>query len=114
MRIMEIGIRALAKSLQIPDPTRPIEKNWGSILERIWDDGISKKWPNGAARMNGDGALFDDLYASLDAVKNPWRNATMHVERKYTEEEANHIFAAVRGFMMRLAARMDEDGLPLA
>src|SRR5262245_12085022 len=29
MRIMEIGIRALANSLQIPDPAKPAEKNWG-------------------------------------------------------------------------------------
>ena len=37
-----------------------------------------------------------------------------HVERKYTEEEARHVFDAVRGFMMRLAERMDENGLPIA
>jgi hypothetical protein len=113
MRMMEIGISALAKSLQIPDPLKPVEKNWGYILERIWV-GIEKKWPNGGARMNGDGALFDALYASLDAVKNPWRNGTMHVERKYTVEEARHVFDAVRGFMNRLAERMDENGLPIA
>jgi hypothetical protein len=113
MRIMEIGIRALAKSLQIPDPLKPVEKNWGVILERVWE-GIEKKWPNAAARMTGDGALFEALYASLDAVKNPWRNGTMHVERKYTEEEAKHVFDAVRGFMMRLAERIDEKGLPNA
>jgi hypothetical protein len=114
MRIMEIGVQAFAKCLGISDPTKPVEKNWGFILERIWKDGIEKKWPNGAARMSGDGALFDELYASLDAVKNPWRNGTMHVEKKYTPEEAIHIYSAVRGFMMRLADRMDENGLPIA
>jgi hypothetical protein len=50
----------------------------------------------------------------LDAVKNPWRNATMHVEKKYTPEEALHIHSSVRGFMMRLADRMDENGIPIA
>ena len=58
--------------------------------------------------------VFEALYVSLDAVKNPWRNATMHVENKYTDEEAEHIFFAVKGFMKRLTSRMDENGLPLA
>jgi hypothetical protein len=57
---------------------------------------------------------FQSLFASLDAVKNPWRNATMHVENKYVPEEAEHIFAAVKGFMKELASRMDESGQPLA
>jgi hypothetical protein len=114
MRIMEIGIQAFAKCIGIPDPTRPAEKNWGHILKRVWDDGIEKKWPTTANRMSGDGALFEELYASLDAVKNPWRNSTMHVEKKYTPEEAMHIYSAVRGFMMRLADRMDENGRPTA
>jgi DNA topoisomerase IA len=48
----------------------------------------------------------------MDAVKDAWRNATMHVENKYTEEEARRIYDAVRGFMMKLASRMDEQGMP--
>lgn len=113
MRILEIAIRAVARSLQIPDPTKPAERNWGVILRAIWD-GIETKWPTTASRMHGDGQVFEALYASLDAVKNPWRNATMHVESKYTGEEAEHIFAAVRGFMKSLASRMDENGEPKA
>jgi hypothetical protein len=114
MRILEVGIKALAKCLGIPDPIKPSERNWEKILERIMKDGIEKKWPNAANRMSGDGEFFEDLYATLDAVKNPWRNSTMHVEEKKTDQEAEHIFVAVRGFMMRLSSRMDEDGFPLA
>ena len=113
MRLMEIGVRAVARSLQIPDPLKPAQRNWGDILKKIWD-AIERKWPTAASRMVGDGPTFEALYASLDAVKNPWRNATMHVENKYTDEEAEHIFVAVRGFMKKLASRMDEDGNPKA
>jgi hypothetical protein len=38
----------------------------------------------------------------------------MHVEKKYTEDEAQHIFVAVRGFMMGVASRCDENGDPKA
>ena len=112
MRVLELGIRAIARCLQIPDPLKPAERNWGHILKEIWS-GIEEKWPKASDRMAGDGALFEALFASLDAVKNPWRNATMHVENKYTDDEADHIFIAVKGFMKKLASRMDEDGLPL-
>lgn len=54
------------------------------------------------------------IYASLDAVKNPWRNDTMHPAAKYTDDEAEHIFVAVKGFMMKLASRCDESGDPKA
>jgi hypothetical protein len=114
MRVMEIGIGAVARCLEIPDPIKPAERNWGVILKKIWTDGIEKKWPTPAHRAIGDGVLFESIHASLDAVKNPWRNGTMHVENKYTDEEAEHIFAAVKGFMKKLASRMDENGEPKA
>jgi hypothetical protein len=114
MRVMEIGVRTIAKCLGIPDPIKPSDRNWGRMLKNIWDEGIAKKWPTSTDRTTGDGEIFESLYASLDAVKNPWRNATMHVENKYTNDEAEHIFVAVRGFMKKLASRMDEQGLPRA
>jgi hypothetical protein len=113
MRVMEIGIRATARCLQIPDPIKPAERNWGRMIKKIWD-GIEAKWPNPSNRATGDGEFFEALYASLDAVKNPWRNATMHVEKKYTDDEAEHIFVAVKGFMKALASRCDENGDPNA
>ncbi len=108
---MEIGIRTLAHCLNLPDPTKPAEKNWSVILGAIWG-GIENKWPTAKDRMGADGRLFEDLYASLDAVKNPWRNGTMHVENKYTDDEAEHIFVVVKGFMKKLSERCDENGEP--
>ncbi len=111
MRLLETGIQAVAKCLEIPDPLKPAERNWAIILKNI-KEAIDSKWPNAAARMTDDAVLFAGLYASLDAVKNPWRNATMHVENKYTNDEAEHIMIAVKGFLMKLASRCDEDGNP--
>jgi len=114
MRILEVGIGSLSSCLNIPSPIKPVERNWAVILKRIKEDGIDKKWPTAADRMSGDGLLFEGLHASLDAVKNPWRNETMHVSGKYTDDEAKHIFVAVEGFMKKLSDRMDEGGEPKA
>jgi len=96
---------SLSRCLGIPDPLKQADRSWGPILKSI-RDGINAKWPNVTARAHGDGKLFDSLYASLDAVKNPWRNATMHVEDRKTETEAEPIFVAVKAFMMKVAARV--------
>jgi hypothetical protein len=110
MRVMEIGVRALAQSLQIPDPVSPAQRNWGNILNNI-KNAIDTKWKS-TARSNGDGKLFEEFHSSLDAVRNPWRNATMHVENVYNYDDAEHIFFAVKGFMKKLASRFNENGDP--
>lgn len=113
MRVLEYGIRAIAKCLAIPDPVNPNGRNWGTVLQTIKAK-LDERWPRPANRQSGDGHIFDGLYASLDAVKNPWRNATMHVEAIYTEENARHIIDAVAAFMRILADRADESGSPEA
>ena len=46
-----------------------------------------------------------DVMGDLQAVKLAWRNPTMHIVKKYSEDEASRIFDAVRGFMQRLASK---------
>lgn len=113
LRCLEAGIRAMARCLGIPDPIKGAQRNWGAALGQI-KVGYEAKWPDAASRMNGDGAMFEKLHASLAAMQNPYRNATMHLEQKYTPEEALHLFELVKGLMRQIANRMDEDGLPLA
>jgi hypothetical protein len=115
MRTMEIGIRAAARCLTIPDPIKPAERNWGAILRAIRAE-LDRRKAAGARPWNApsDKQLFEEVYTSLDAVRNTWRNATMHVENKYSEDEANHIFTAVRAFMRKIASRFDEQGQPAA
>ena len=52
MRVMEIGIRAVARCLGIPDPIKPAERNWGHILKAVKDelDAIAVKRRNHGRR----------------------------------------------------------------
>ena len=107
MRIMETGLGAVHRCLGIAKPLVGNDRNWGNVLGRIRDNIASRsKWPEKDA--------FQEIYAMMNAVKDAWRNATMHIENKYTEEEARQIFDTVKGLMTKLASRMDEQGLPLA
>lgn len=112
MRALEVGIEGTRKCLGIPDPVKDGDRNWGSVLNKF--KGEFERRNKAGWDQQEDKDFFAEIHASLDAVKNVWRNATMHVEKKYTDEEAEHIFNAVRGFMKKLAVRLDEQGQPLA
>jgi hypothetical protein len=116
MRVMEIGIRATAGCLGIPDPVSGGDRNWGSILRSIKADLDARvgQRPTTTWNIAGDRSFFESAYVSLDAVRIAWRNTTMHVENTYTSDEAEHVFVAVRGFMKKLASRCDESGNPKA
>jgi hypothetical protein len=111
MRVMEVGIRSVARCLSAPDPTKPAERNWGAILRAI-NTAITDR--RGNWKYPDDAEFFEGVYVSLDKIRNLWRNATMHVEKQYTEEEAKDILEAVRAFMGKLACRLGEDGQPQA
>jgi hypothetical protein len=113
IRCLEAAIRALSRCLQIPDPTKGSERSWMKLLKAL-KDRIDLKWPTSTDRMKGDGEFFDNAYAALAAMQNPWRNATMHLDQVYTPEDAKYIFGIVSDFMKRIANRMDEDGKPFA
>jgi hypothetical protein len=113
IRTLESGIKAISRCLGIPDPAKAADRNWGKMLKSVKDK-IDIVWPTSTDRMSGEGQFFEEAYGALAAVQNPWRNATMHLDQKYTLEEAKHILATVEGFMRKLAYRMDEDGNPRA
>jgi len=109
MRALESGIRAMCAFLGIPDATKPAEKNWAIIL-RTLSEKIDERWPKNTRLPNTMGSKMESLYATLDAVKNPWRNATMHVETTYAPHEALHILRCVSMFLLDLASYCDEQG----
>lgn len=113
IRCLEAGIRALSRCLGIPDPTKAANRSWFKTLESLKSE-MDRRWVGSSSRLSGDGRFFEEAYAALSGIMNPWRNATMHLDQKYTLEEAAHIFEVVKGFMRKVASRCDEDGEPKA
>jgi hypothetical protein len=115
MRILEIALESIRLCLQMPKPIKAADKNWGRTLENMNREikGRSDAKPQIWTRLT-DKTLFDELYITLDRIRGLWRNTTMHVETKYTEEEAKDIFDAVKTLMRKIASRFDEKGIPFA
>lgn len=113
IRSLEAGIRAIARCLGIPDPTKGSQRSWHNILGSI-DTEMKKRWATSASRFVGDGKTFEELHGALVAMQDPYRNATAHLDAVYTEGEARHVMELVKGILARIATRMDETGSPLA
>lgn len=109
MRILEISICAIHHCLSINVPLVGNNRNWGSILKRIREEIREKDKQNSYQWKDKDN--FQDIYARLDAIKDAWRNKTMHVEIKYTEAEAQYLFDTTNAFMQKIASKMDENGV---
>ena len=104
MRVVELALRVFYKSLGLPEPR---SRNWEALLQPIREE--AQKDPkdrSSAWRANAEfNARTNDR---LQAVKDAWRNPTMHVGEKYTETEARDVYESVARLMRQLAAKLHE------
>jgi len=104
MRIMEVGLRILGATLHIPTSSN---RSWESILQKC-DAEIAKPFKEKSPKWQADEVFLAGATARLRAVKDAWRNPTMHVEAKYTQEQAEGIYGHVQDFMRHLATKLKE------
>jgi hypothetical protein len=93
-RIIEVGIAALARCLGVTNPLASGQRDWQALLDAFPDK--------------------DDARHALDAlarVRSRWRSIGLVAGEKYTEEEAERIFASVDAFLRALAELCDERGI---
>jgi hypothetical protein len=106
MRTIERALRAIYSCLSLPTFNNP---SWGILLAEIRKERLRRgdvAWP--------ENSFFQDIWQRLDSIKDAQRDPTIHVETIHTEEEAKQIFESTKGFMKKIASRMDENGEPKA
>jgi hypothetical protein len=101
-RVVEVGLRTLATK-ELGLPFRP---DWGRHLTDIEKE-LTNRYKAAGVRTP-DEQFFSEAAAQIGHIKTAWRNPSMHVDRKYTEDEAKGILQAVRSFMQHLATKLHE------
>lgn len=94
MRVMEIGVQEFGQVLNVPINVQ--EKTWGQIQNHT-------KAAIAAITDHRRKERMASVDANLNNVRIAWRNNVMHPNATYTEEEAERILLATRGFMEELA-----------
>lgn len=97
MRISEAGVLALGKAAG---------HNWGK--NHNW--GGFFKWFDANPPTGKHQDFLQVAKGNLSAVKDAWRNRTMHLEKVYDEEQARHLLVVIPSMMKHLASKIDEDG----
>lgn len=107
MRATEITLTAVYLCLGLVEPENA-SKSWGIYCNGIKDEMTKrgKAWH----RL----AEFQEILTTLVAVKDGWRNNSIHVDAYYSEEDAKRILTVVQFFIEKVSLKMDESGLPRA
>jgi hypothetical protein len=104
MRILEAPLAVIARELG----TNKHSPTWNAYLDAFKRDAAKKyPLPHGEDRRMRD--YFAGLEAQLRAIKDAFRNPTMHsIERTYTTENAHELFVLMRGFLREAGKELAE------
>lgn len=105
MRVLEVGLKAQAKELGAVVP----REEWGHYIDHIEAKirGISSANPKPSDWRETE-HFHSEASAHFRALKNAWRNATMHGRGTYGGEQARTIYENARGFMRHIASKLAE------
>jgi hypothetical protein len=93
VRVIESAIAAFARCIKVDGRLAQGERSWDAILRTLHCDGDTVP-----------------AFSQLEAVRRCWRGPTLTPEQKYTEQEAEDIFASVATLMRTISELCDERG----
>jgi hypothetical protein len=103
MRIMEVGLEALSRELNVA-----IATNWNNALNLVEKEIRSRSTATHGSGWKNDEAFYSEAATHFRVVKNAWRNHTMHKRERFDEERARGILQSTAEFMRHLATRLSE------
>ena len=111
MRAAEIGIRALAQSLNLTlKGNKPLElAEWREVLDGLSTAVLSiENKPNSTPGKDEDLLFYSEAAAQFRFFKNGWRVRVAHARASYTEPQAKEIIDHVPSFFDVLSRRLKE------
>lgn len=103
MRIAEAGLSTIAKRVGLVND-RP---NWEEAITYI-EGQLNKNYSAMDSLFKGDTEFLSGVAAHMRDVNIAWRRRVSHVERNYTEEEAQRIFSTTKGLMEQISTKLSE------
>jgi hypothetical protein len=108
MRTMEVMLRALAVSLptlKLPDPAS--NPTWEEFLRPLRDQ-LNLPHKQRAAEWQAKDEFYSRCTERLMAIKDAWRNPTMHVGQTYSVEQARGVWLSAATFAQQVADELHE------
>jgi hypothetical protein len=112
-RVLEVGLKSYGGFLGIASLATSAQPSWNKVLDETRKEIKERSDKQNTAKVwatNNEKEFCESVQPFLESVKTAWRNPSMHADAKYTEDEAEDIFSAVKRFMKHLAEHLDESG----
>jgi hypothetical protein len=105
MRVLEHGLRALAKDV---GKTFDVQ-NWQNIIDQIESEirSLGKTLPSGLAKSDRL-QFLSEAAKEFSYFKDGWRNYVSHNRAAYDEQQARNVLEHVKSFMTVLSSRLNE------
>jgi hypothetical protein len=107
MRILEIGLKVLGNKFEVSLE----HTNWAPAIDqiesKIRDMHKDPKWKS-LPDCKDQQEFYAQAASHFAIFKDAWRNYTMHMRGKYTEDEAILLFENTKAFMQKLAEKFTE------
>jgi hypothetical protein len=102
--IVQEALEAVSRELSIPlDPT---SDTWNGLISKINKAVEGKQLSEPREEWKANEAFYAELLQDLKAIKNAWRNPTMHFRRTYSDGDSIKAYARVQEFMDHISTRM--------
>ena len=105
LQVVELGVICLGHAIEVTDP-HPGWTATANALQNI----LKKKYQERSQFEQQHWSFFEQIQATIEALKNAWRNKVSHAHGKLTlmtadfsPDVAEDILSATRAFMRRLA-----------
>jgi hypothetical protein len=110
MRVAELGIRALAKHLNVKlRNNQTIEyAQWGTLIHALNDKIAPLGTPPHNRKKTEKLQFYQGVLIEANALKDLWRNPVSHLRGTYNSDQARGVFERVKGFMQRLSIKVKE------
>ncbi len=109
MRVAELVAESMAVSLgHVKDPAQSNTLGIGAYVKHV--KSVIGGGTTAASHWPASKSWYVETHASFEAIKDAWRNGTMHLEKTYTEGQAEGIRAVVKAILSKASERLDENG----
>lgn len=106
MRVLEHGLRALARRLKVKFPSGIEFETWERIIKSIETE-IHKIASQPKSKKRADALEFyNGAAAQFRFFKDAWRNHVMHTRAVYDEHQATSVMTHARDFMQHIATKL--------
>jgi hypothetical protein len=100
MRALECGMKELASALKVP-----YCPSWDAYIGKI-NTALGKNYKDKSEAERKAEPALRSIVGDLLSVKHAWRNSTMHIEKTYTEEDAEQILITSKSLMDSLTKHL--------